>query len=213
MSTQSQVINAKTLQLIMGIISCSLPLLLVLVVLIIGDESYYQPSISDFYYTKASVLFVGCLWAVGTFMIAYKGYIDNHKISDNALANILGICAIGISVFPTDKGCVELTLIGTIHLIFAGIFFILLGYMSYFRFTLSNLSAAQLKLPKIMRNRIYRIFGWVLFISLAMMIVYLILFQFSLVPELEHIIFWCETAGLLAFGFSWLTKAEIIFPD
>ncbi len=213
MSLKPQVINAKTLQMIMGTIACSLPFVLVITVYILGDNTPYQPSISDFFFTKAKVPFIGSLWAVGMFMFAYKGYLDNKRISDNAISNVLGFCAIAIAVFPTDPENADLSTIGILHLVFAGTFFIILGYMSYFRFTLSNQALGSLKAPKIRRNFVYKLCGILLFLSLLCMVIYLILESLEVIPVFKHVIFWCETAGLLAFGVSWLTKAELIFPD
>jgi hypothetical protein len=63
---------------------------------------YYNPqwvpgSLSAFYYTHMRNLFVGAMWAMGVFFVAYRG----HDRWDNRLTNMAGVAALFIALFPT----------------------------------------------------------------------------------------------------------------
>ena len=55
-----------------------------------------QPSISAYYYTPMRDIFVGILFAIGSFLYLYKGF----SRQENYALNCAGLLALGIAVFP-----------------------------------------------------------------------------------------------------------------
>ena len=89
-----------------GILGVILPL-----ILIIGgvwSNSRLEPSISDFYHTTMRDVFVGTLFAIGIFLISYKGYKPDKGewISDDWVATLAGISAFGLALFPNESQAV-----------------------------------------------------------------------------------------------------------
>lgn len=72
----------------------------------------FKSSVSHFYHSPAGDVLVGCLWAIGIFLIAYKGYRPTRAeregkwwqrlLTDRRLAVTAGISAIGVAIFPVD---------------------------------------------------------------------------------------------------------------
>ena len=70
---EEYLISHKLLRRFIGYFGFSLPILMLLVG---NSDGFFNalPSISDYYYTNARDFFVGLLWAIGIFLITYKGY-------------------------------------------------------------------------------------------------------------------------------------------
>ena len=197
-----------TLRKNLGILGIGLPILL-----IVGNNFELKESISHFYYSRMIVVFTGILGAFGLFLFSYRGYdVTTEKVSDNILTNLAGLLAIITALVPTacyQLGCAELvpnghsnSTIGTIHLIAAAGFLIIMGWMSYFRFTMGDKTDPVKK----KRNRLYRICGIGLWGSLL-----LIAIGFVLDVNLTGIdVFIGETAALIFFGVAWLVKGEAL---
>ena len=192
-----------------GILGALLPFLC----LIIGsirnnDYSEWYKTMSATYYTNASDIFVGVLFATGIFLICYEGYDWRDKIVNR----ICGISALGIAIFP--NGATDLLFVGTfqmcvkssliLHCIFAGIFFATLAINILWLFTKSN--SKQTKNKRI-RNIIYNVCGYGIFFFLLMLGVYVIY------PFWEHLGYFSETMMLLLFATAWLIKGETIYKD
>jgi hypothetical protein len=89
-----------------------------------------------------------------------------------------------------------------IHLICAGGFFTIMGWMSLFRFTKGNITVAL----KRKRNRIYRICGIGVWASLAFLVI-----DIWLDLDLTGFdVFIGETIVLLFFGIAWLVKGKAL---
>jgi hypothetical protein len=186
-----------------GWIGILLPFTLMIGVLFVFDEGVIQESISHYYYTGMGDVFVGALCAVALFMFFYSGY-DKR---DDWAGHLAGVFALGAAWFPvTETGTA--TGAGIIHLISAGLFFFILAVFSLFLFTRGEENPTRQKLN---RNKIYVICGLVI---LACLIAITIYHTISLAENSKSsFVFWAETVALVAFGFSWLTKGEAIFPD
>ncbi|AEJ19155.1 hypothetical protein [Gracilinema caldarium] len=212
---KSIVISYKALRRLIGVLGMALP-----VVLILGG--YLQPgngilgSISSYYHSNMQDVFVGILWAVGLFLISYKGYDS----IDNWVTNLSGLFAIGVALFPTiahiddtrPLGVFQLppAISGTLHLAWAFLFFLLLAYNSYFLFTKTGT-----KIPgpqKLARNTIYRVCGIIIIASLAGIVLYMLFLQYTFLRHWAPVLI-LETLALWAFGFSWLVKGETLFRD
>lgn len=100
------------------------------------------------------------------------------------------------------------------HLACAATFLLCLAIMSLVYFPKTN--ATTLRKPdgsltqKGKRNIVYKICGWTIIICLVALCLY-----FIVKPDLGSfpVIFVCETIAVEAFGFSWLTKGETLWPD
>lgn len=213
-----------------GLLGIALPIVLVVGFAWIDTchNSSLQGSISAYYYTKMGDYLVGTLCAVGLFLFAYRGY----DRLDNIAGNIGGFCAIGVAFFPMDSGTLQLEftssihngifapLVGIFHYVFAGGLFLTLAFFSLYLFTKSDPKLDELKqnTPKRHRNKIYRVCGYVIVSCLVLMFINLIInltagncYQ-DIVKRFKPL-FWLESISLWAFGLSWLTKGEFLFPD
>ena len=171
----------EALRTLVGLIGILLPIALVL------GHWGMMPSISQFYYTDMRNLFVSALSVVGAFMFFYVGYDK----TDNWLANLAGIFALGVAFFPCEGWS------RPYHLLSAVLLFSSFGIFSYFRFTLGN----NLSRTKLIRKKLYKICGIVIFSSLIILLSY-----FISGLNIDHFIFWMEVVMLEAFGLSWLVK-------
>jgi hypothetical protein len=122
------VMSYLTMRKCVGGIGVLLPLVLLAGNEIIGYGS--QPSMSAYYYTPMRNVFIGALAALGTFLIAYHGWDRPDKI----ITNLAGVSIIGVAFCPTTPLVGEVTptenVVGTFHLVFAAVAFLLLGVMS-----------------------------------------------------------------------------------
>jgi hypothetical protein len=199
-----------------GILGLLLPFLIVLF------HGEFLASISHYYYGKSSVIFTSVLTAFGLFLISYKGYErdpEHEKFSDNFITNIGGIAAILVVIFPTScsgsnsefienmipSGYYPLYghnshVLNTVHLLSAGLFLFVMGWMSFFRFTKGN------KAKKKIINRIYRFAGCVIWGSIG-----ILFFEFTMDFQLsDYDVFVLETASVLSFGIAWLIKGKAL---
>lgn len=185
-----------------GWIGILLPFILMAGVFIMSDENMVQSSISHYYYTGMGDVFVGAICAVALFMFFYSGY-DKW---DDRTANIAGVFAIGLAWFPTTETGPN-DLIGNIHLIAAALFFITLAVFSLFLFTKKGPNPTR---RKHIRNIIYISCGSIMIACLAAIVIYINVVEDA---SASYFVFWTETIALLAFGVSWLTKGEMLYPD
>ncbi|MBK9193233.1 MAG: hypothetical protein IPM77_18010 [Crocinitomicaceae bacterium] len=212
--------NYRRIQLLIGTLGMSLPFLLVLFQMImtkINHKNYpaFLPSISHYNYSYAQIIFVGTLASFGLLLISYKGYLkDDHKIKDVTITNIAGLLALIVALIPTDFDEHAIfntpnkhtsSILASIHLISAGLFLILLGLMSVYKFTLSPKDDSWHQ----RRKKWYRIFGWTVILSISVLI---FLFAYGFFSDEEvNMGYWVyifETTSLVAFGFSWLLKGK-----
>lgn len=210
MGGSSEVITAKALRRAVGILGIVLPVAVFLGALIIF-RSGVRGSISGYYYTGMRDVFVGVLWATGIFLFCYRGY---EKVDDR-IANWAGVFAVCVSLFPTtpdDPVSGPVKFIGSLHLLFAAAFFLLLSFMSLKLFTKSDLKV--IKGQKRIRNLVYVNCAYIMFACVVLMaIVSFLPAGPSLALKPFHPILVLETAALWAFGFSWLVKGETLWQD
>lgn len=175
----------------------------------------YEPSISDYYYTRTGVLFTGVLFLIGVFLISYRGYEqEDEKISDNVITWIGGILIIIVALVPTPFQycickcptpiCHKSDFWGFIHFSSAALFFISMGYLSVFNFTRGKKPYSN---GKILRNRIYKFCGISIWVVLG---ITGIIKLTSLKETFEHLILWVEIILLILFGVSWFVKGKAL---
>lgn len=209
-TNDSLVISFLALRKAIGYLGMAIPFALALGgVLIFGLG--IQGSISGYYHTGMRDIFVGDLCAVGVFLWGYKGY--NFK--DNLAADIAGVSAIGVALFPTsppNPSSIE-EIISGLHATFAASFFITLSIIALFLFT--KMKPGVRPTPqKLKRNTVYRICGYIMIAAIALIAVFGILPE-SITRWLERLdpVFWLESIAIFAFGVSWFVKGEGILED
>lgn len=216
--------NSLTLRKIIGFLGMAMPLLLFIFLYLDSGVTYPLESISHYYYTRVSSIFVIILSLLAIFLIIYKGKAP----IDFYISLFTGIFALLAILFPTDNitticGDVTKKYVVTIlptsnfrmyfHYTVSALFFICLSYMCIFLFTKSNKATNKRGCKKIIRNRIYRVCGSLMLLSV------LILFAGSLniIPsdyfKTFPFTFWMEVVAIESFGFAWLVKGETLFKD
>ncbi|MBI3563490.1 MAG: DUF998 domain-containing protein [Gammaproteobacteria bacterium] len=208
-SETSLVLSYLGLRKAIGIIGISLPFVLVIGKRIM-DGPGMLPSISGYYYTTMRNVFVGSLFAIGVFLLSYRG----PERKDDVAGNLACLFAIGVAIFPImpDGGTARLSLVvGYLHLAFAILLFLTLAYFSLFLFRKTD-ATKEMTARKRHRNAIYLTCGITILGSIILLLIYLLFLRYIVPYKLEPI-FWLESFAIFAFGVSWLTKGEAILKD
>ena len=224
MSSENRLlVSHLTLRKLLGWMGISLPFLLVALNWIFGGRGF-ETSISAYYHVDfVGAVFVGFLFAIGLFLLAYEGYplltTDKpYELSDNIIANFAGFFALVVAFFPTlPTNPSELDRIfGIVHFVTAGLFLLALAYFAFFLFTKTYPAGATPPIPyeirrkKAQRNLVYRISGIVILLCVVLLIVNFV----SGNPVLGiNPVFWLEAIALVAFGIAWLVKGEALIRD
>ena len=196
----------------LGLLGLAFPFLLLLGGWL--ERARIEPSISDYYHTTLRDIFVGTLFAIGIFLVSYKGHAreNGERMSDNLAATLAGVGAFGLAVFPNQmvpgtKNIFEFLLADYAkwgHFIAAVLFLGAMAYLSLVKFARTSKPA---------RRWIYRACGWAILIFGGGATLFSILRAWTSLGwaeaiEASGIIFWCEAFGIWAFGISWLTKGR-----
>lgn len=204
----SMIISFLTLRRTVGILGIALPLIL----LILGEALFHyglRTSISSYYHTDLRDVLVGTLFAYGIFLIAYNGYDKRDQIA-STLGGIFAIC---VALLPTtidDKIHGLEDIVGILHSIFTGLFFLTLIYFSLYLFTLSNKPNPGKK--KLQRNIIYRVCGVIMILCIiGIGVGHFLDFADNWLGG--SFVFWMEAFAIWAFGASWFVKGEAILKD
>jgi len=196
------------LRQIVGIIAVLLPGAVMVGNFAFGDDEL-KGSISAYYYTPSRNWFVGSLCALAVFFLSYHHRPLPTFELDKRLSRLASVAALGVAFFPTAReagaASVGEETIAVVHLGFAGLLFLLLGFFSLFLFTKSG-DATTLTPQKQRRNGVYKICGIVIFVA----IVCVPLSNVIDPPSEWHTLYWLETIAVLAFGVSWLVKGSFL---
>jgi hypothetical protein len=216
--------SQRTLRILIGILGLALPMLIYLVLLI--DTGHTSPlfSISHYYFTRASSIFVIVVSLLAIFLLIYKG----KEPVDFYLSSVAGLFALCLLLFPTDnitKVCCDpahnysVTTLKesgfrtSFHYISAAVFLGCLAYMSFFVFTRSDKAPQARGWKKRTRNKIYRVCGVIMVLAILVIAAnFFGLINDNIFDE-YHLTFWMEAAAVEAFGIAWLVKAEVILKD
>lgn len=215
----SLVLSYLTLRKAVGFLGISLPIVIAIGAVLIGDCSGLQDSISDYHNTAMRDVFVGILCAIALFLSAYSGY---DKL-DFWIAKITGFLGFVVALLPDDPDLDNPCTIvcqqnipgwmSTVHFISAALFLLLLSYFSIFLFTKSSQSKSEQTPEKKKRNLIYKICGFTIIGCLVLLAIYF--FSPSLKAKFGDYspVYIFETLALWAFGISWIVKGEFILKD
>lgn len=198
--TGRPVFDYRSLRFAMGCVALSLSF----VVMAIAQVPLSSISIS--YYTPARDVFVGSLFVVGSFLIAYNGRYVHEAI----LSKIAGIAALVIALEPTSclvatdpQVCANVTAVGhpKIHAIAALTHFAILAYFCLGPFREQAKQKNHHKATR--RIVVYTLCGWTILTAIAAVL----LSEFGYIST-PRIVFYAETAALCAFGIAWIVSGH-----
>jgi hypothetical protein len=206
---ESLVFSYLELRKILGILGMSLPFILFFGGWIIFNTGL-QGSMSSYYHTDMGDVLVGMLFAMGFFLLSYKGY----ERSDDLAGDLGFVFALGVALFPTKpQGASGSDVIGIIHMAFTVLFFLTLMYFSLILFTKTDPEKPPTK-RKLQRNTVYKVCGIIMGVCIALISVYVLLpDHLEAVFKPYKPVFWLEAIAICAFGISWLVKGETLLKD
>ena len=195
-------VSYLTLRRVLGILGFALPIVLLIEGFVFDGRM--QSSISAYYdLERPRDVLVGTLFAIGFFLLTYRGYEREDDI-----AGKLGFTfALGVALFRHNgPGFVSI-----LHHVSAAGLLIVLACYSLFLFTRS---AGHKTREKKKRNLVYRICGAAIVVCLAVAALHWIYARMTgTIASDWPGLFWLEWAALWAFGISWLVKGETLWRD
>jgi hypothetical protein len=224
-NNSSLLISYLALRKAVGVIGIALPVVLVLGNWQLFHSQAFEDSISYYYYTGMRGVLVGSLWAIGIFLMSYRGYQRRDEIA----GRLACVFALGVALFPTARetgtcdighlfrldhgGCDAAHIISFFHATCAALLFTTLAYFSLFLFTETHPGREQdMTRRKRERNVVYYVCGWIIVASIISILTLhegLHISQFGRLP----VLFSLESVAVIAFGASWLVKGEFILKD
>lgn len=216
-------LSQLTLRKGLGILGIALPLVLALASALNSDIDLRR-SLSAYYYAPhLRDMLVGVLWAIGAFLVFYRGYgsvpsafqklpnwLSRH-MTDTKLTTLAGIGALMAAILPTcefqDKCPTQLIAGG--HLVGSILFLGTLAVLSIWSFTESDTPPQDWDTPKKWANRIYVTCGWTILASLALCAP-LVAYRIDAIGPIPMPVFWLESLAIWAFGIAWLVKGDAI---
>jgi hypothetical protein len=190
-------IDHRTLKLVVGVIALSLATLTRMFArtpLTSISASYYEGGWSQ-------AIFIGFLFAIAAFLLAYNGYSRPEMICSKVAA----VAALGVALFPCR--CDSHTeLAPYVHGAAATVMFLILTYFCYgFFHRAMDKGHSEAK----WRAAIYALCG----IAILLSILVLAFDHFSgdaLSARAPRLTFFGEATALIAFGVSWLTASRVL---
>jgi hypothetical protein len=169
----------------------------------------WQDSISAYYFAPLAnkweysvypgrVLFVGTLFALGSFLYLYRGF---SKREDIAL-NLAGLCALGVALFPMYPEVHYIPFSNVLHFSFAILLFICMAYTAIFchEETLRWVTDENRR----MRYKVaYHAIGWFMGLFPLVGLILAMIFDAT-----QRHVFWIEAAGIWTFAAYWFTKSQ-----
>jgi hypothetical protein len=190
-------IDHRTIKLIVGGIAISLPFLTSILAnapLTSISASYYETGWSQ-------SIFIGFLFAIAAFLLAYNGRSRNEMLLSK-LAALAGLC---VALFPCacDGHPVRVLYV---HYIAASVMFVVLAefcYIFYRRARRKGFAEANV------RAGLYAVCGCAIVLSIVVLALNA-LFDHVLEARIPGLIFDGEAVGLVAFGISWLNASHVL---
>jgi TRAP-type uncharacterized transport system fused permease subunit len=194
---KQQEISHLTIKLIVGLIALSLATLTDLFAkapLTSVSASYCEGGWSQ-------SIFVGFLFAIAAFLLAYNGF----SRTDMVMSKLASAAALGVAMFP-DRCDNHVEVVPYVHWISAATMFLILVYFCYsFYQRAREKGHTQAKA----RAVVYAICGILIVLSI-LTLAFDRLCNGILSSKLPRLIFYGEWTGLVAFGISWLTASRVL---
>ena len=188
------IFDYRVLRLVMGIIAFALPFA---VTMMAGEV---LPSISAAYYSEARDVFVGMLFVVSAFLLAYNG----HTFPQAVTSKVAALAAACVAILPTSKTCEPSTWVSTSHTAAA---FVLLSILVFF--CLGPFRVATLGMGVKQNRRAYFYIGCgVVMIGAMLAGLYGMVAMDCRARADSRIIYWVEAIALGAFGVAWFVAGK-----
>ena len=197
-NVRTMVIHYQTLRFLIGILGFLLPFVLAVGAAIL-DLSEIRESVSDYYYTSMRNVFVGILCIIAFMLFSYEGYAhEDERVSDNAAGNLGCLFALGVAWAPVAYCS---SIVRFIHVASATLLLLTFAYFSLCLFTRGKDEQ---------KNRVYKTCGAVIILMIALIALYEVyaLYLNGEVLRAWKPVFWLESFAVMAFGLSWLIKAD-----
>lgn len=190
-------IDHRTIKLIVGLIAISLASLTS------AFATTTLTSISAAYYDGgwSQAIFIGFLFAISAFTLAYNGYTRAEMV----LTKVAAIAALGIAMFPC-KCADHDEIIKGVHGGSAIVMFLILAYLCWgFYRRARDKGHRQARV----RSWIYAACGVAMLLAIGALAVETFT-QGGLSKHVPRFVFYGEAAALVAFGLSWLTASRTL---
>ena len=191
-------IDYHVLRLIVGVIALTLASLTAFF------SSAPIESISASYHEGgwARDIFVGFLYAISAFLLAYNG----KSVPEMVMSKTAAVASLGVAMFPCRCGD-HVEKIPYLHAISAAIMFIILAGFCRIFYRTARLKPSR---QSDWRASIYAICGAVIILAVGVLALDKVTGG-SISSSVERLTFYGERAGLMAFGISWLV-ASLALP-
>lgn len=192
-----QEIDHRTLKLIVGLVALSLA------GLTSALSARSISSISASYYESgwAQTIFIGFLFAIAAFLLAYNGLSRAEMV----LSKVASLAALGVAMFPCACGTHE-ALFPYIHGLSAAVMFLILTFFCYAFYRRARVKGYP---QANIRAAIYAVCGAAILLSIIVLAADH-LFHGVLSQRIPRLVFYGEATGLVAFGISWLTASRTL---
>lgn len=197
--------------------------------------SSLQPTISDYYNTEVRGLFVGILTALAVLLFAYPGYDEDDDLAGN-IAGTLAMCVLLCPTRAVGDDTWRAQLLSFIHLASAAGLFATLALFCFVLFRRTEADRKVTRTRGMVRrvralfhlerprsplsehkercHKIYLACGWVITVSIVLIVVYKALAADVAWLAPVQPAFWLECLALWAFGVAWMVKGDaILTPD
>jgi hypothetical protein len=146
-------------------------------------------------------IFVGFLFAIGAFLVAYNG-VDSKEF---ILAKVAAMAAMGVAMFPCRCEDHE-EILPYVHIVSAAVMFLVLAG---FCWVFYNRARAKRRRQADWRSYAYATCGLVILAAVGIL-VFDGVTKGSISSSVERLTFYGERASLIAFGISWLVASRVL---
>ncbi len=146
-------------------------------------------------------IFVGFLFAISAFLLAYNGRSTRQMV----LSKMAAFAAMGVAMFPCDCGS-HVEVIPYVHGISAAVMFLILAVFCYIFF---RRAMGKGHSEAVRRAYIYAICGIVIVASIVIIAIDNLLGGI-ISSRISRLTFYGERAGLIAFGIAWLSASRVL---
>ena len=172
-----------------------------------------QENMSSYYYTPLRDIFVGTMCAMGIFLFCYHGYDS----LENWTGNLACLSAFGVALCPLDPNSDPLrqsTIVGYIHTVSGGTFFLTLAIFSLYHFPRGHFGL-RLKTRDEQRDGLYLASGLTIAGCMGVMAIHVFLVPDAYKDSLRkfNVLFWLEWIAVWAFSGAWLVKGQALLSD
>ena len=197
-ATSRKVFDYRTLRALMGAIAFTFPFIVSLV------STEKLSSISASYHTEARDIFVGLLFVVSAFLMAYNG----HTRTQAWASKLASLAAALAALFPTSCNQCSADFKSIIHYLAAAVLFGILAYFCLGPFR-ENTKGQEGKKGR--RAKIYFTCGWVIILCMLTIGITKLTLANETINALQ-IVYWAEAFALAAFGIAWIVAGKFIPP-